>query len=321
MAPQQTTPSTSMPSNMPGAMPGNMAPNAPVQSSSTTRQWVSDEAIAALQESQPQQTVGIQRVMQRSHMQYVVDVDIKGFFDNVNHRKLLRQLWTLGITDTKLIQVIKQMLKAPVLLPDGTVEYPQKGTPQGGILSPLLANVVLNELDWWIASQWHLQWKVMKKSPQMQIRKSGVRDLAHEYRDLRTTNLKEMYIVRYADDFKIFCKTRSDANKIKFATTQWLNHRLKLEVSENKTGITNLKRKYSEFLGFELKLREKSNKNVAKTKMCDKARLRAKEKLKEQIKAIQKPENDMQLFAGICKYNSTCALPAKVDTKKLQKTK
>ena len=50
-------------------------------------------------------------------------------------------------------------------------------------------------------------------------------------------------------------------------------------MSENKTGITNLKRKYSEFLGFKLKLREKSNKNVAKTKMCDKARLRAKEKL------------------------------------------
>ena len=225
------------------------------------------------------------RLMQRSHMQYVVDVDIKGFFDNVNHRKLLRQLWTLGITDTKLIQVIKQMLKAPILLPDGTVEHPQKGTPQGGILSPLLANIVLNELDWWIASQWHLQWKVMKKPPQVQIRKSGVRDLSHEYRDLRTTNLKEMYIVRYADDFKIFCKTRSDANKIKFATTQWLNHRLKLEVSEEKTGVTNLKRKYSEFLGFKLKLREKSNKNVAKTKMCDKARLRAKEKLKEQIKA------------------------------------
>lgn len=55
MAPQQTTPSTSMPNNMPGVM----APNAPVQSSGATRQWVSDEAIAALQESQPQQTVGM----------------------------------------------------------------------------------------------------------------------------------------------------------------------------------------------------------------------------------------------------------------------
>lgn len=244
------------------------------------------------------------RLMQRSHMQYVVDVDIKGFFDNVNHRKLIRQLWTMGITDTTLLQVIKQMLKAPILLTDNTVEYPRKGTPQGGILSPLLANVVLNEFDWWIASQWHTHWKVMKKPPQQQFNKSGERDLAHEYRALRTTNLKEMYIVRYADDFKIFCKTRQDAINIKIAITEWLTHRLKLQVSDEKTGITNLKQKYSDFLGFKLKLRKKSNKNVAKIKMCDKARMRIKENLKNQIKDIQKPESDMQLYARICKYNS-----------------
>ncbi len=244
------------------------------------------------------------RLMQRSHMQYVVDVDIKGFFDNVNHRKLLRQLWTLGVTDTTLLQVIKQMLKAPILLTDDTVQYPQKGTPQGGILSPLLANVVLNELDWWIASQWHTQWQHMKKPIQQQFNKNGDRDLAHEYRALRTTKLKEMYIVRYADDFKIFCKTRQEAISIKYAVTQWLSHRLKLEVSDEKTGITNLKRKYSEFLGFKLRLREKSNKYVAKFKMSDKARIRTKEKLKNQIKDIQKPESSMQLFERICKYNS-----------------
>lgn len=87
------------------------------------------------------------------NLYYVVDVDIKGFFDNVNHRKLLRQLWTLGIRDTKLLQIIKAMLKAPIRLPDGNTVFPDKGTPQGGILSPLLANVVLNELDWWVASQ------------------------------------------------------------------------------------------------------------------------------------------------------------------------
>lgn len=68
----------------------------------------------------------------------MVDIDIKGFFDNVNHGKLLKQLWTLGIRDKALISIISRMLKAPIK----GVGVPQKGTPQGGILSPLLANVV-----------------------------------------------------------------------------------------------------------------------------------------------------------------------------------
>lgn len=51
---------------------------------------------------------------QRNKLHYVVDVDVKGFFDNVDHRKLLKQIWTLGIRDTKLIQIIKAMLKAPI---------------------------------------------------------------------------------------------------------------------------------------------------------------------------------------------------------------
>ena len=94
------------------------------------------------------------QLVQKTHLHYVVDVDIKGFFDNVCHHKLICQLWSLGIQDKKLLCIIREMLKAPILLPDGKVVYPTKGTPQGGILSPLLSNVVLNELDWWIASQW-----------------------------------------------------------------------------------------------------------------------------------------------------------------------
>ncbi len=99
---------------------------------------------------------------QRNELHYVVDVDVKGFFDNVDHRKLLKQIWTLGIRDTKLIQIIKAMLKAPIEMPDGETVLPSKGTPQGGILSPLLANIVLNELDWWIASQWDEMVRHMK---------------------------------------------------------------------------------------------------------------------------------------------------------------
>lgn len=94
----------------------------------------------------------------RAGNHYVVDIDIKGFFDNVNHSKLLKQLWSLGIQDKNLLCVIKKCLLAPIEEKGSNGEivriYPTKGTPQGGILSPLLANVVLNELDWWISDQW-----------------------------------------------------------------------------------------------------------------------------------------------------------------------
>ena len=246
----------------------------------------------------------VYRLMQRSHLHYVVDVDIKGFFDNVNHRKLIRQLWTLGIQDTKLLQIIKQMLKAPVKLPNGNMQYPKKGTPQGGILSPLLANVVLNELDWWVASQWVLFPNELKNPPKAQYNQKGCRDMGNEYKIMRKTNLKEMYIVRYADDFKIFCKTKSDAIKIKAAVIDWLSYRLKLEVSEDKTGITNLKRRYSEFLGFKIKLQTKCNKDVVNARMCDKVVQRTTDKLINQIKLIQHPEDKAKLYQRINVYNS-----------------
>ncbi|WP_425549089.1 reverse transcriptase domain-containing protein, partial [Amphibacillus indicireducens] len=84
-----------------------------------------------------------------SKMQYVVDVDIKGFFDEVKHSKLMQQIWTMGIQDKQLLVILRKMLKAPIVLPNGKTVYPTKGTPQGGILSPLLANINLNEFDWW----------------------------------------------------------------------------------------------------------------------------------------------------------------------------
>ena len=92
--------------------------------------------------------------MQCSHLQFVVEFDIKGFFDNVDHSKLIKQIWALGIRDKSLIYIIKRILKAPIQLEDGTMMIPEKGTPQGGLCSPLLANIVLNELDWWVDGQW-----------------------------------------------------------------------------------------------------------------------------------------------------------------------
>nr|WP_290100594.1 reverse transcriptase domain-containing protein [uncultured Muribaculum sp.] len=125
-----------------------------------------------------------------------------------------------------------------------------------------------------------------------------------EYKALRKTKLKEMYIVRYADDVKVFCRTRRDAVKIKMATTDWINHRLKLQISEEKTSITNLKKHYSKFLGFKFKMRTKGKRQVIKTQMSEKAVKSATNKLKNQIRLIQKPENETQLYKRINVYNS-----------------
>lgn len=125
-------------------------------------------------------------------LHYVIDIDIKGFFDNVNHGKLLKQMWTLGIRDKKLIKIISAMLKAEV----AGIGFPQKGTPQGGIISPLLANIVLNELDWWIASQWEM-FPTRHKYSLGKIGPSGNGEKSTQYSALRkSSNLKECYIIR-----------------------------------------------------------------------------------------------------------------------------
>lgn len=209
---------------------------------------------------------------------YVVDVDIKGFFDNVDHGKLLKQLWTLGIRDKQLLCILSKMLKAPIQ-GEGT---PTKGVPQGGILSPLLANVVLNELDWWIASQW-------EEFPQLQRYRAR-----QQYK--RDGTLKQIFLVRYADDFKLFCKCRNDAVRIFAATKLWLKERLGLDISPEKSKIVNLKKGYSDFLGFKLKLRPKSGKWVLKSHMADKAQKKCRETIRAAIGKIGREPNQWSVM-------------------------
>lgn len=210
-------------------------------------------------------------------------------------------MWNLGIRDKKLLSIIKEMLKAPIIMPDGNIEYPTKGTPQGGILSPLLSNIVLNELDWWIASQWeemptHNQFSIHYNS-------NGTLNKSYIRKVLRKTGLKEMYIVRYADDFKIFCKTRSNAEKVFIAVKQWLRERLKLEISEEKSKVVNLKKNFSEFLGFKMKAVKKNGKYVVYSNMTDKAIKMETDKLKDQIKIIQHSENADDMTLNVKQYN------------------
>ena len=242
-------------------------------------------------------------LLQRSHLHYVLEFDIKGFFDNVNHSKLIKQLWALGIKDKQLIYVIKRILKAPIRMPDGGTIIPDRGTPQGGIISPLLANVVLNELDHWIESQWQNSPIVMEYSKERMIRNSLVFDRSHGYTVMRRTDLKEMYIVRYADDFRIFCRNREDAEKTMVAVTNWITTRLKLEVSTEKTRIVNVRKRYSEFLGFKIKVRTKGKKYVVNSHICDKKQIAEREKLVEQAKRIARPRQGYSQLAEITLFD------------------
>lgn len=244
------------------------------------------------------------RIINIQHMHHVVDLDIKGFFDNINHTKLIRQIWAMGIQDKKLLCIIKAMLKATIILPNGDEIHPTKGTPQGGILSPLLANIVLNELDWWITSQWekmptHTTFKIRCNAQGTEIK-------SHVYRAQRRSRLKEMYAVRYADDFKIFCATHEDAVKAYKATELWLKDRLGLEISADKSKVINLKRQYSEFLGFKLKVRKKGKKYVVRSHMSDKAYKKAHEKVSEEVKKLAHSSDDAQ-FVQLQKYNAVVA--------------
>ena len=228
--------------------------------------------------------------LQKSKLHYVIEFDIKGFFDNVNHEKLIRQMWTLGIRDKHLLGKILRILKAPIKMPNSELIYPAKGTPQGGIISPLLANIVLNELDHWIESNWEENPVVYKYSKSTNSKGTLIK--SYGYGAMRKTKLKEMYIVRYADDFRIFCRTKTAAEKTKIAVIKWLSERLKLEVSQEKTRAVNVKRRYSEFLGFKIKVHSKGEKQVVKSHINDKQLKTKKKALVEQVKRIRRHRQD-----------------------------
>lgn len=229
-------------------------------------------------------------------LNYVVDVDIKSFFDNVNHGKLLKQMWNLGIKDKQLISVISKMLKAEVK----GIGKPDKGTPQGGILSPLLSNIVLNELDWWVSSQWE-DFKPSNIKAWVN-KKKGKPDKSYTYQALKKTDLKEMFIVRYADDFKIFCRSYNEAQKMFVAVKKWLKDRLGLEISPEKSKITNLRKQSTEFLGFKLKAEynPKARFNYsAKTSVSE----RKIQKIKVKTRKLLKDMRHNQEFETINRYN------------------
>ncbi|HJB22871.1 MAG TPA: group II intron reverse transcriptase/maturase [Candidatus Jeotgalibaca pullicola] len=215
----------------------------------------------------------VQYLINQTHLHFVVDIDIKGFFDNVNHTLLIKQLWNLGIHDRKVLACISRMLKAEI----DKEGVPSKGVPQGGILSTLLSNIVLNDLDQWVAGQWEF-FPLSKKCNSTDMERY------HKKR----TNLKEGYLVRYADDFKILCRDGKTAQKWYHAVVKYLKERLKLDISPDKSQIVNLRKRESEFLGFTIKANAKRNKRVAHTGIKQKKQEKLKEQARIHIQRIKK---------------------------------
>ena len=193
----------------------------------------------------------VQFLINQASMHYVVDIDIKGFFDNVNHTLLVKQLWNMGIQDRKVLACISKMLKAEI---DGE-GIPSKGVPQGGLLSTLLSNIVLNDLDHWVARSMGIL------SSDITIQDQEIGERSAKIR----TNLKEGYLVRYADDFKIICRDWKSAQRWYHAVVLYLKDRLKLDISPEKSQIINLRKQNLNFLVLQYERIKKGKKRVAHT--------------------------------------------------------
>lgn len=162
-----------------------------------------------------------------------IEGDIRKCFDRIHHLTLLRIL-RKTIHDERIIRIIKDMLKAGVM-EDGVWQVTDEGTPQGGIISPLLANIYLNELDQYVAAKWD------------QIQKS------EKERHLKHKTAIPCYIVRYADDFVILIKgTKEQGEQIKAEIAQFLEQELHLELSPTKTLVTEVETGI-DFLGFTIR--------------------------------------------------------------------
>jgi RNA-directed DNA polymerase len=140
---------------------------------------------------------------------YAVDMDLSKFFDRVNHDRLMSRL-AMKIQDKRVLKLIRKYLTAGTMI-DGFINYSDEGTPQGGPLSPLLSNIVLDELDKELESRGHK-------------------------------------FVRYADDFMIYCKSKRAAERVKESIAKFITVKLKLKVNEEKSAVS--RPWLRKFLGF-----------------------------------------------------------------------
>lgn len=149
----------------------------------------------------------------RDGYKYAVDMDLEKFFDRVNHDILMERL-SRDISDKRLLRIIRRYLEAG-LLQNGIFEERRLGMPQGGNLSPLLSNILLDELD-------------------KELEKRG-----HKF-------------CRYADDCNIYIKSQEAGNRVLKSITEFLATRLKLKVNETKSAVAHVTKR--KFLGYSFRV-------------------------------------------------------------------
>jgi len=157
-----------------------------------------------------------------SGKRWVVDIDLEKFFDRVNHDMLMARV-ARKVKDKRVLLLIRRYLQAGTMK-DGLTTISREGTPQGGPLSPLLSNVILDDLD-------------------KELERRG-----HEF-------------CRYADDFNIYVKTEKAAERVLTSVTEYLEHKLKLKVNRDKSGTGRPWKK--KFLGYSMTLNKEPKLKVA----------------------------------------------------------
>ena len=232
-------------------------------------------------------------IMHNTGHYWIVEGDISKCFDRIDHAVLLKRLYHMGVKDRRVLQIIKAMLKAGVM---DECEVNEEGTPQGGLISPLLANVYLDIMDEWVSKQWEAK-RTRHQYTQEHSRYAAMR---------KRTHLIPGYLVRYADDFIIATDSRAHAEDWKARLQTFLESKMKLTLSQEKTLITDIRKKHIKFLGYEFKMvRGKSRWGYIPRTIPDRERLKRKaEKIAEDIKKIPRNYSREQIIGAINRINS-----------------
>ena len=248
----------------------------------------------------------LNRIINQSHSYYIISVEFNNFYSEVNHKKFMRQLWSIGLQDKHLLWLINRMLKSAIRTVDNNDIYCKHGIYQCGILYPLFGNIVLNELDHRIDKMWCDHHIINNFSCPI---KNGIKNKTSAYISMKNyTNLVQVRFVRYNDKIKILCNDKEEAQRLFIGISKWIKNRLHISINENRTILANIRKRNIEFLGFAIKAIIKGNgikkdRLIVKSSISVKSILHQKHKLKGLIKNIQTPRSTKTKVQEVSLYN------------------